>query len=142
MSVKPRSWEGDRSEAVWSSAKLSKSADQTGITFAGPSIFAALALALHDPSEQRELLAKGEAIIKKGCVGHNHLRFTPMLIEVSLALGDWGEAERYATAMTEFTRPEPLPWAGFFASRARVLAANGPRAGGCADAAGTPASQG
>ena len=39
--------------------------------------------------------------------------------------GDWDEVERYAAALEEFTRPEPLPWSDFFIARGRALAAFG-----------------
>jgi hypothetical protein len=42
---------------------------------------------------------------------------------VALDLGEWGEAERYAAALEEFTRAEPLPWSDFFVARGRALAA-------------------
>jgi hypothetical protein len=71
------------------------------------------------------MLAQSEAIIRKGCVAHNQLRFYPDAIEVALDLGQWDEAERYAAALEEFTRAEPLPWSDFFAARGRALAAVG-----------------
>jgi tetratricopeptide (TPR) repeat protein len=114
--------EGDRPEAVRILREALEISHQTGITFGGPTIFGALALALNDASERRQMLAQGEAIIRKGCVGHNSLRFYPDAIDVSLALGDWGEVERYATAIEDYTRSEPLPWSDFFAARGRALA--------------------
>jgi hypothetical protein len=46
-------------------------------------------------------------------------------MEARLKPGDWHEVERYAAALEDFTRPEPLPWSDFFIARARVLAAYG-----------------
>ena len=34
---------------------------------------------------------------------------------------DWDAAERYAAALEDYTRPEPLPWADFFIARGRAL---------------------
>jgi hypothetical protein len=56
-------------------------------------------------------LAEAEAIIAAGCVSHNQLRFYPDAMDVSLEL-DLDEVERYAAALEDFTRPEPLPCLG------------------------------
>jgi hypothetical protein len=48
----------------------------------------------------------------------------------------WDEAERYAQALEDYTRPEPLPWAEFWISWGRALAAYGrePRSTAAVDA--------
>ncbi|MHC4093546.1 MAG: hypothetical protein ACYSVY_25280, partial [Planctomycetota bacterium] len=46
-------------------------------------------------------------------------------IEVSLDLGDWDEADRYAERLDAYTRGEPLPWSRFFTERGRALASDG-----------------
>ena len=117
--------DGDRSEAVRILREVLEIGHQTGITFGGPSILGALALALNDSSGRRQMLAQAEAIICKGCVAHNQLRFYPDGIDVALDLGEWGEAERYAAALEDYTRPEPLPWSDLFVARGRALAAVG-----------------
>jgi hypothetical protein len=43
----------------------------------------------------------------------------------ALELRDWKAVERYAKALEDFTRPEPLPWADFLIARGRALAAFG-----------------
>jgi tetratricopeptide (TPR) repeat protein len=118
-------WEGDRAEAVRILRGDLEISRQIGITFHGPNILGALALALAAPGEARRALAEGEAIIRAGSVGHNPLRFYPDAIDVSLALGDWNEADRYVDALDQFTRPEPLPWSDFFVARGRAFAALG-----------------
>jgi tetratricopeptide (TPR) repeat protein len=118
-------WDGDRAEAVRILREALEISRQTGITFHGPNILGALAQALSDPGEARQALAEGEAIIRAGSVGHNPLRFYPDAIVVALALGHWDEADRYADALDQFTRPEPLPWSDFFIARGRALAALG-----------------
>jgi hypothetical protein len=69
-------------------------------------------------------LSEAEALIDAGCFGHNQLRFYPDAMNVALELGDLDEVERYAAALEDFTRPEPLPWADFFIARGRTLAAH------------------
>ena len=46
-------------------------------------------------------------------------------MDASLETGDWDETERYAAALTEYTRDERLPWADFLIDRGRALAAYG-----------------
>jgi tetratricopeptide (TPR) repeat protein len=102
---------------------------ETGIGFHGPSILGVLARALRVPDERRRALAEGEQVIRRGCVAHNQLCFYPDAIEVALDLGELDQAERYAAALEDFARPEPLPWSDFFVARGRALAAfgRGPR---------------
>ena len=98
---------------------------ETGLSFAGPWILAHLAVTTDDPSERREALAEGEAILRKGAVSHNHLWFFRYAIDAALSDHDWDAAERYAASLDDYTRPEPLPWASFFIRCGRALAAHG-----------------
>lgn len=63
--------------------------------------------------------------MSQGSVAHNHLQFYVDAINVMVSEGDWEQAERYAAALEDFTRPEPLPWSEFFIARSRALAAWG-----------------
>ena len=117
--------EGRRQEALELLEEALAISRETGLGFHGPNVLGGLAQAAEDPSERRRALAEGEAIIGRGAVGHNHLRFYPDAIETALDLGDWDKAERYADALEAFTRPEPLPWSDFFIARGRALAAIG-----------------
>ena len=74
---------------------------------------------------RRRSLAEGEELLRAGSVGHNHLRFHRHAIEASLNGRSWDEAERYAQALDEYTRPEPLPWADFWIAWGRALATHG-----------------
>ena len=70
-------------------------------------------------------VAEGEAILNNGAVSHSHLWFYRYAIEASLNDAAWTETERYAAALEDYTRPEQLPWAEFFISLGRALAAHG-----------------
>jgi hypothetical protein len=70
-------------------------------------------------------LAEGEESLRSGAVSHNHFWFYRDAIQVSLNIGDWESVERYAVAMEDYTRPEPLPWCDLFIARGRALAAFG-----------------
>jgi class 3 adenylate cyclase/tetratricopeptide (TPR) repeat protein len=117
--------EGRRDEAVALLEEALAIGRETGIGFHGPNIMGAIAAAAADPEERRRVLAEAEQTIRQGCVAHNQLRFYPDGIDVALDLGEWSEAERYAAALEEFTRAEPLPWSDFFVARGRALAVLG-----------------
>ena len=93
----------------------------TGPSFIGPWILGAIALASDDPDRRREALAEGEAILDQGCVGHNYYWFYRDAMEAALGARQWGEAERYATALEAYTHVEPAPWSDIFIARGRAL---------------------
>ena len=98
---------------------------ETGITYCGPRVLGHLALTTGDPTEREEAIRDGLAILRSGAVAHNHFWFYRDVMEAMLNLGRWGDADAYAQALEEFTRPERLPWTDFFIGRARALAAFG-----------------
>ena len=114
--------EGHRAEAI----KLLKQgvalSKELGRSFHGAHILGALATALEGAEAKCRALAEAEALIAAGCVGLNQLRFYPDAMSVALELGDLDEVERYAAALEDFTKPEPLSWADFFIARGRALA--------------------
>jgi hypothetical protein len=94
-----------------------------GNQFTGPAAIGGLALATEDPMEQRRLLDEGEALLGLGAVAHNHLWFYRDALEATIARGAWDDVLRYAAALEDYTRAEPLPWSDLFIARARALAA-------------------
>ncbi len=100
-------------------------ARETSITFAGPSILGKLARQTDDPTVRRRALQEGEELLRQGCAGHCHFNFYRDAIEAMLMTGNWDEAERYATALEDYTSAEPFPLADFVIARGRALAAHG-----------------
>ena len=98
---------------------------ETGIGFAGPRALGELALDTDDLARRREALHDGECILRTGVVSHNHFIFFANAMDACLESGDWDEVDRYADALEDFTRPEPLPWCDFFIARGRALSAHG-----------------
>jgi tetratricopeptide (TPR) repeat protein len=98
---------------------------ETGATFVGPWVLSTLAQVSERPEERRRCLEDGEELLRAGCVGHNYLAFYPDAIQVALDDGDWDAVEGYASALEDYTRPEPLPRTDFFIARGRALAAFG-----------------
>jgi tetratricopeptide (TPR) repeat protein len=117
--------EGRRPEALELLEQALEIGRDTGMAFTGPRILSAIALVTEDPERRRSALEEGEAILRSGAVSHNHFWFNREAIEASLNIGDWESVERYAVALEDFTRPEPLPWCDFFIARGRALAAWG-----------------
>ncbi len=106
---------------------------ETGMAFWGPAALGWLSLHTDDDEERLASLAAGEALLVAGeAVSHNYQLFYQTAIEAAVNAGDWDAAERYATAIEDYTRPEPLPWADFIIARGRALASWGR---GCRDAA-------
>ncbi len=117
--------QGRRAEAIELLSRALAVARDTSAGFHGPHICGALALALEHPAQRRRTLDEGEAILDRGSVAHNHLRFYPDAMATALDLRDWQAAARYVAALEAFTRAEPLPWAEFFIAQGRALAAFG-----------------
>ncbi len=116
---------GERQQALSMLRHAYASAKESGLNFVGPSILGYLARATDDPRERSQALHEGEALLHQESVSHNYLRFYRFAIEASLETERWDEAERYAAALTEYTRRERLPWADFIIERGRALAAYG-----------------
>jgi hypothetical protein len=95
------------------------------MAFLGPGLLGWLALFTDDPEERQAALAEGEALLAAGSVSHNYFFFYQAAIDAALAASDWAAVERYADALEDYTRPEPLPWADFIIARGRALAAWG-----------------
>ncbi len=117
--------EGQRVEAIELLDKAIQISRDTGMAFNGPRVLSAMALATEDSDRRGSVLEEGEAILRSGAISHNHFWFYRDAIEVSLNIGDWENVERYAAALEDYTRPEPLPWCDFFVARGRALAAFG-----------------
>ena len=112
-----------RLEAVELIQEAWKISCETSVGFSGPRVLSTLALATEDPAARQQALEEGERILKANAIRYNHLCFCRDAIDVSLGAGDWDAVHRYATALEDYTRAEPLPWADLFIARGRALAA-------------------
>ncbi len=98
---------------------------EVGPRFAGPIALSGLAAVAPSGAERRRLLADGETLLAQGCVAHCHIAFYRDAIELALEHGEWDEAERYAAALDDFMRAEPLRLMSHSAAAGRALAAAG-----------------
>jgi class 3 adenylate cyclase/tetratricopeptide (TPR) repeat protein len=117
--------EGNRSDASNLAEQALNICRSTGMNFIGPAILGCHARIADDSKIGRRALDEGESILRSGCVGHNYFWFYRDAIEVCLDAGEWDNVERYAAALDDYTRPEPLPWSDFFIARGRALATYG-----------------
>jgi hypothetical protein len=100
-------------------------ARETSAGFQAPRILGFLAAITDDPVVRKDALNEVEAMLRTGSLGHNFLTAYRSAMDACLKSGDWDEVERYAAALEDFTRPEPLPSSDFFIARGRALAAHG-----------------
>jgi len=98
---------------------------EAGLNFTAPRVMGLIALLAEDPDERRRALEEGEALLRAGAVGHNHLWFYRDAMEAALRAKDWEGAQRFAAALEDYTRAEPLPWSDFVITQARTRAALG-----------------
>ena len=99
---------------------------ETGIQYVGPSVLSDIAFTTKDAKERRAALAEGEALLQNGGVGHNYFEFYGAAIDTSLKSENWEEAERYAAALEDYTRQEPLALCDFLIARGRAEAGADP----------------
>jgi hypothetical protein len=95
------------------------------MAFIGPALLGWLALHTDDADERRAALEEGEALLAAGSISHNYIFFYHAGIEAALGAEDCAAAERYAAALEDYTRAEPLPFSDFVIARGRALAAWG-----------------
>jgi class 3 adenylate cyclase/tetratricopeptide (TPR) repeat protein len=117
--------EGRFSEARQLAAEARAMSREAGLNFIAPRIMGLMALLAADREERDRALEEGESLLRAGAVGHNHLWFYRDAMEAALRAKDWEGAERWAMALEEYTRQEPLPWADFFIAQGRARAAIG-----------------
>ncbi|GAB4566731.1 MAG: hypothetical protein Tsb0020_18720 [Haliangiales bacterium] len=91
------------------------------LAYIGPIALGALAQVIPDAEPRANALARAENLLRASAAGHSHFYFYRDAMELSFALGDYQGVERYAQALEQFTRDEPVPWCQFFIERARAL---------------------
>jgi class 3 adenylate cyclase/tetratricopeptide (TPR) repeat protein len=116
---------GRRAEAIAKAEEAVRISRETSPAFLGPFALGALALATDDPTARQAALDEAEALLRTGAVSHNHLLFPRDAIEAYFEAGNWDRMERCAAQLEQYTRSEPLPFADFYISRGRALAAFG-----------------
>jgi tetratricopeptide (TPR) repeat protein len=117
--------EGRHSEALDLLERAIKSCRETGMSYFGPVALAELALTTNDLEIREKSLEEGERILHSGSMSRNHFWFYRAAMEIGLIEGNWEKVDRYASALEDYTRAEPLPWTDLFITRGRALAAFG-----------------
>ena len=117
--------EGDHSLAINLLEKAEDSCRNHGMEFAGPAILGGIAEVTKDPVRRKTALQEAEKLLEKGARHQTYFIFYRHAIDACLNNGEWDSVDRYANALENFTKPEPLPWSDFFIKRGRVLVALG-----------------
>jgi class 3 adenylate cyclase/tetratricopeptide (TPR) repeat protein len=114
--------QGERAEAMALLCEALELSDDVSLQFFGPVTFGGLSRAAEHATERAKWLAKGEAVLRQGSVGHCHLFFYRDAMEAMLLARDQAGTLRYADALEAYTRAEPLPLVTLFIERGRALA--------------------
>lgn len=78
--------------------------------FIGPWVLGTWALLHHPEGSAVQALARGEAMIERGCVAHNVYRFYACAMEVHVLAGRHEMAEQVGQRWLARTAAEPMPW--------------------------------
>jgi class 3 adenylate cyclase/tetratricopeptide (TPR) repeat protein len=115
-------YEGKRAEAAAIAENaLRKLRDLGAETFIGPWVMSTVGLTTPDATRRKKVLAEAEALLAKGCVGHNYFRFYRNAMQACLNAGEHDEAARFADALETYAGEEPTPWSDFHIARTRAM---------------------
>lgn len=89
--------------------------------FTGGWTLGALSMVTDSPDTRTKALQEGDDLLAKGMNGEGHLHFVRYAMLACSQAGMWDELDRYAKAMEDYTRSEPLPWSNFFIAYSRIL---------------------
>lgn len=89
--------------------------------FIGPWLYATAALVSDQQDEALAQLTQGEALLAKGCIGHNYFRYYSLAMDCCIKFKLWQQLEHYKNALQEYTLTEPTPWSQFYIQRANSL---------------------
>jgi class 3 adenylate cyclase len=117
--------QGRRAEAETLLNAAQSLAEETGVGFCGPWICGTHAQLSRSVEETRAWIARGERMLAQANFVHNHVFFYRAAIEWAVATADWPAAERFAQALADYTREEPLAYVDLLIRRARALATLG-----------------
>ena len=105
-------------QVIQQALELARSASM--MRFIGPWLLGTVAWCCDDGAARTAALDEGESLLQQGCVGHNYYRFYTHAMEASLLAGDAVRCAYWATALENYTRQEPNPWADFYIEFARL----------------------
>jgi tetratricopeptide (TPR) repeat protein len=100
-------------------------ANQAALAFSGGLSWGMLSVVTDNPETRTQALRKGEALLRKGARAMNHLHFYRHAMNACWQAAMWEKMERFAQALEDYTRDEPMPWSDFYIARGRALAAAG-----------------
>ena len=120
---KIRLLQGKREEALALAEQSIQVCRDTGFAFNGPIALSVRAYATLDRDVYERSVAEAHEVLQAGSLSHNYLWSYRNCIDAALAMDDYDGVQRFAAALEEYTRAEPLPWSNFYIERARALVA-------------------
>ncbi len=115
----------DKNETVLEQAYDIASTNPFGKNFISSWILAVQAWITQDSNNKAWALQKGEKLLSKQALSHNHLMFYRYAIESCLDTKDFNKAQYYMDMLRHYTAAEPLPWGEFIIRRAKTLIRTG-----------------
>ncbi len=116
---------GDRVLALKYLAEAEAVACELAVAWMMPWVLGQRALATKDATERARALEEGERLLHSGVGDFSSVAFYLPAIETCIENEDWDRVERYAAALEDFTRAEPLGLTQLVTARGRALAAFG-----------------
>ena len=113
---------GNRTLALKYLAEAEAVANELNVLWSMPWVLGQRAFATKDAKEREEALEEGERLLQSGVGDYNSFEFYVPAIEACIEIEDWDSVERYATALENYTRVEPLGLAQIVTARGRALA--------------------
>jgi class 3 adenylate cyclase/tetratricopeptide (TPR) repeat protein len=113
---------GNRRDAQSLAEEGCRSCEEAGVAFDGALMLGRLALVAEDETVRADALRRGQMLLERSSVSHNHLSFYKDAMDVSAMHQRWGELELYAGRRQAYTRAEPLPWSDLLIARGLALA--------------------
>jgi tetratricopeptide (TPR) repeat protein len=98
---------------------------ESGMTFRGPGALGVLALTTDNKNKRLAAMQEAEALLAAGSVSHSYFNFYEDAMEACLRAGEWDEVNRFALALEDYTKDEPMPRCEFYIAWGRALAAHG-----------------
>jgi len=98
---------------------------ESGMTFRGAGALGVLALTTDDKKKRLAAMQQAESLLAAGSVSHNYFNFYEYAMEACLRAGEWDEVNRFALALENYTKEEPMQRCDFYIAWGRALAAHG-----------------
>ena len=113
---------GQMADARLSIAKAMNILESSGQSFLGPYILAVAATLAESDEKSLTLVEKAVSILDAGCVSHNYMWFTNIMVNFELQRGNSAAALEHANRLEIYNQRQPLLYSSYLVSRTRAEA--------------------